>query len=702
MAGERLASQTVFIRQSALVDGHWIDLWLDGAYRRIVGVFGSGTAVPPNTPNQYTIVTTANAAPGDLQRLTVANFIYGVEQLLLGLGVGPRYTVAPLLGTGLAAAETVGCVIQATEYDAYLNFREPAQQNIFVGGFTGYSWPLTQTDTIRPVRVAETHANTGAFGTATGTIALVASNGTVGTYTYLWTDPGAPFTPNRSGLAAGSYTCTVTDASGANTTVVVAIGSDARLDVLVNRSDNNVALVPSGGVAPYAFLWADGPTTAARLALPVGTYTCTVTDARGATRQVVIKVDPYRFYWSKNPVTLALDAGDAYRLDPTSKPNLSFVCEVWVEEAYRSNAFVQVGATLEQPADRFGRTVFDAQALLDAYLTHHLPDVNQAVPSRADCLFRRFYFKYAEKYGPVPVAAALSSQAQHYVVLGGLDFFEAAAGTWFTSYQAGAQPFLTWEPTDKPVLPDQPEYLYFMPDSFTLASFQLQVLVAYADGTSGRLTAAVVNNAHRFEVYCLPAGYEQLGLGGDAATFAKPVASWEVWVSDAAGVAQSERRRYVLRNEYVARPRYFLYTNSLGGVSTLCCTGDAKTALDVKTTEADRPQGVGYDPRLGDTDVVDKSGVPTLSASSGKLRRAQLVALQDFLLSPRVTLQAGGVYWPGRVKAKSAPVADETGELPQLEFDFLLPKQRLFSPRLPQTAAGRAVVPVRGGEGAQP
>ena len=699
MAGERLARQTIYLTQAALLDADWVEVWLGGAYRRFTAALGSGTAVPVGTPNVFTVYTTTNAGVNDVQRLTVESFMAVVQEWLRANGLASAYTLERVMGFGLAAAELAGCALQATAYDAAYDFVLPRGN---AGGLRGISWLSGLTNTIRPVRVAVSTTPSGAFGTATGTATLVASNGTAGTYTYVWDDAGAPLVAARTGLAAATYRCTVTDGSGASTVALAVVGSDTRLDVRIERTDNNVTLVPSGGVAPYTFAWTDGPTTATRLALGVSTYTCTVTDARGTSQVVQVTVDPYRFYWSKNPVTLRLDAGAAYRLDPTTKPNLSFVCEVWVEEEYRSGVFAQVGATQEQPADAGGRTVFDAQALLDAYLTPHLPEVNQVVASRADSLFRRFYFKYAEKYGTPAVAAALSSQATHYVVFGGLDFYEAAASTWFTTYQAGAKPFLTWEPSNKEVLADQPEYLYFMPDDFALASFALRVLVTYADGTTGQLTGSTVTSAHRFEVYCLPVGYAQLGLASNGGQLAPAVASWEVWVSDPAGVAQTERRRYVLHTDYVARPRYFLYTTSLGGVGTLACTGMGKTALDVKADEASRPLGVGYDPRLGDTIVVDRSGVPTLSVTSGRLRRAELVALQDFLLSPRVTLQAGGVYWPGRVKPKAVPVADETGELPQLEFDFLLPKQRLFTPRLPVAPAGGTLAPVHGGEGAQP
>jgi hypothetical protein len=554
--------------------------------------------------------------------------------------------------------------------------------------------------TIRPVRAQVLVTDALIFASPTGAVEVVASNGNDGVYSYFWADFGAPATALRTNIPNGVYTCTVTDTSGASVVVQALVGSDPRLEVRVERNENDVTLVPSGGLAPYAYQWGDGPTTAVRLALTSGVYTAVVTDARGATRAVSVTIDSYRYYWSKNPVTLSLDAGPAYRLDPTTKPNLSFLCEVWVEETYLSGVFVRLGGTQEQPADAQGRTVFDAQALLDGYLQEHLPDLNQAVPSRADSLFRRFYFRYAEKFGVPAVAAALSSQVRHYVVLGGLDFYESSAAglaRWL-AYQARIKPFLTWEPNNKKLLATQPEYLYYMVDSLAVTSFQVWARVSYADGRVAERLVATVPGVHRFEVYCLPAGYQQLALApplpGDPA-----VVAWEVWVSDEQGVAQTERRRYLLTTDYVARPRYFLYTTSLGGTATLACTGDAKIALEVKVEEADRPLGVGYDPLLGDTLVLDRAGTPTLSVATGKLRPAQLVTLQDFLLSRRVTLQADDAYFAGRVKAKSVTFRDESPVERVAEFDYLLPAQRQFTPRLP---SGSVLMPVAGGEGPQP
>ncbi|MGB1319261.1 MAG: hypothetical protein ACPG5W_13675, partial [Flavobacteriales bacterium] len=69
-------------------------------------------------------------------------------------------------------------------------------------------------------------------------------------------------------------------------------------------SCNGVAYVtPSGGVAPYSFLWSDGSTQEDRSDLCEGTYQVTVTDANGCSGTVSVTVDC-------NPCDNVTDAGE--------------------------------------------------------------------------------------------------------------------------------------------------------------------------------------------------------------------------------------------------------------------------------------------------------------------------------------------------------------------------------------------------------
>ena len=134
--------------------------------------------------------------------------------------------------------------------------------------------------------VSKTDAACG--GSNTGSIALAVSGGTA-PYTYLWSN-GAT-TQNLSGLGAGTYTVTVTDAGGCTGigTATVLEPPVLRTIVAVTRpscfggATGGAAAAPSGGTAPYSYLWSNGATTAALTNVAGGSYTVTITDASGCT-----------------------------------------------------------------------------------------------------------------------------------------------------------------------------------------------------------------------------------------------------------------------------------------------------------------------------------------------------------------------------------------------------------------------------------
>lgn len=128
------------------------------------------------------------------------------------------------------------------------------------------------------------------FGEINGSIDLSVSGGTA-PYTYAWSN-GAT-TQDISGLAMGSYTVTVTDASSCTAEQSVQINQPPLLEVdgLVTDVDCNGAgtgaidLLVSGGTQPYTFSWSNGATTEDRAGLPAGSYSVTVTDNAGCTAE---------------------------------------------------------------------------------------------------------------------------------------------------------------------------------------------------------------------------------------------------------------------------------------------------------------------------------------------------------------------------------------------------------------------------------
>jgi hypothetical protein len=545
-------------------------------------------------------------------------------------------------------------------------------------------WRIMENlSTIKPITATLSVTDAGVFGTATGSAYVYPLDSNGPPYTYAWADDPNANQYYRTNLVAGTYFCTITDAIGASVRLTIVVKSDARLTVQVNTTANSVELVPSGGRPGYTYAWRDGPTTATRTGLGLGTYYCTVTDSHGATRDVEVVIARNTRYWfSGNPIVLSLDAGAGYRDDPTTKPGLSFVCEVFVEPVYLSGNFVQVGQTLEQPADAEGRTTFEVQELLEPFVSPVVPSLDQTTMQREDGLFCRFFLKHYER--TTDGLGDATSVQTNYLVHGGLDFVEAASGTWFSTYQTAKKPFLTWEPIRKKVLPDQPEYLYFMvtPDALGPVSFRYRMRLTYANGRSGEYILAERADALAFEIFRLPAGPVQLDLAGKEANAGALVTFYTLDLLDFNGSPLSETRTYVLDRRPLAVRRYFLYANSLGGWNTFVCRGRASLDLATKTSTSENARAAGYNPLRGDYTINRRTGLPTLHCYSGARSAEQLVADRDFMLSERVLLLQDGRYLAGQVKDRTFVTLEQYETRRLVQFDYELPRERYYTPHL--------------------
>ncbi|WBA42988.1 SprB repeat-containing protein [Hymenobacter canadensis] len=679
MAGERYAQ--LILNSITPAPGDELSIWLNGAYQRFV----ASAAQFPSDPEEYYCQGDYSGAGSNLVRYANAVTLHdAIEARLTALGVPLAYTLA-VASDSFTSNGVI--TITARSYDLQWDFAPTTSPRLNLV-YSEQSLPA-----IRPITLGVEVDPVLRFGQATGAIRLLPTAVGAVSFTYAWAD--GPTTQNRSNLLAADYTVTVTADTGASLTRVIAVEQNPRLSVVVRKFDDSILLTVSGGVAPYTFAWQDGPTTASRYNLAAGSYECTITDDEGATVTISVELEASRYYFSRNPITLPLDAGDAYRADPSLKPNLTFLCEVFIEPEYLSGEFVRVGAPVEQPADRQGRTVFQVEELLDAYLDYYVPAPDQRRIARADPLFRRFYLQHAEMYGAPAERAGTTTLLQHYVLLGGLSGYEAAQRTFFTSYQPAHRPFFTWQPRELLVAPDQPEFLLFQVPTATLPLIRQIAVATYQDGSTATVFVDEVEGPRRYELYCLPAGRAQLALPEPAG---KHLVSWEVFVVDEDGVAQSERRRYVLDRRLVAQRRYVLYANSLGGLNTAAFLGEAQLDAEVSGEEAERGPVPFPDPLAGDVLVLDRSLRPVVKLASGARENSRewLATAQDLLLSRRVLLLGPGRRWlPGVVKVRTVPVLKE-GEWQQtLELDFQLPRERHYTPALPVVPAGQPVPPVQ-------
>lgn len=94
-----------------------------------------------------------------------------------------------------------------------------------------------------------------------------------------------------TGLTAGTYIVTVTDANGCtvdvtctiNEPIALATSCTANDATCFGNSDGSATAVPTGGTPSYGFTWSNGGNTNPQTNLAAGTYSYTVTDANGCT-----------------------------------------------------------------------------------------------------------------------------------------------------------------------------------------------------------------------------------------------------------------------------------------------------------------------------------------------------------------------------------------------------------------------------------
>ena len=150
---------------------------------------------------------------------------------------------------------------------------------------------------IEPNLVVE---NEDCTGSCTGQAAVFPFGGT-GSFTFLW-QPGGQTTDVVTGLCAGSYTVTITDSVGCDTTVSFDVlpfdpivpNFSTTPETCPGSCDGTATLGPTGGEPPYTYIWnpippsGDNQPTASGLC--AGTYTVTIIDASGCDTIVDILI----------------------------------------------------------------------------------------------------------------------------------------------------------------------------------------------------------------------------------------------------------------------------------------------------------------------------------------------------------------------------------------------------------------------------
>ena len=160
-------------------------------------------------------------------------------------------------------------------------------------GFTATNSVTITEPSVLTVSVSGT--NLACNGNGSGTVSATVGGGTP-LYAYHWSN--GSIATSQSGLAAGTYDLTVTDAHGCTSAGSVTVTEPSALTASINGSNLTcngnhtglVSLTAGGGTQPYGYSWIGGSTASSQNGLTAGTYGVTLTDANGcsAVRSIAI------------------------------------------------------------------------------------------------------------------------------------------------------------------------------------------------------------------------------------------------------------------------------------------------------------------------------------------------------------------------------------------------------------------------------
>lgn len=273
---------------------------------------GSATAVVTggNPPFSYLWNTTPPQTSPTAINLSAGNYIVTVTD-----GIGCTGTSSVSLGnpselTALITSQSVSCYGATNGYatvnvfggtPGYSYMWSNGANGVTVAGLSSGNYTVTVTDAmgcsvvvITTVTSPDllsasiiTYSNIDCAGGNNGTATVNVTGGTPG-YSYLWSS-NAGNSAIAVGLTANTYTVSVTDANGCQTTAQITLTQPSALTLNIGStdvscfggSDGTASASVTGGTPPYMYVWSPyGGTFTTANGLIAGIFTITVTDSR--------------------------------------------------------------------------------------------------------------------------------------------------------------------------------------------------------------------------------------------------------------------------------------------------------------------------------------------------------------------------------------------------------------------------------------
>jgi gliding motility-associated-like protein len=231
-----------------------------------------------------------------------------------------------------------------------------------------------------PLQISTTSTDVLCFGQSTGAVSVSGFGGT-NPYSFTWHTTPVRTTQTVTGLPAGLYNVTITDNQGCMQLGQATIRQPQPMLAVTafiqpscfGGNNGQVSVVPSGGVAPYTYLWSMGQTTSTAINLATGTYSVTITDANACVvqaLQILPQPMPLQITVNGSDLTCVQPANNGsawvnasggtspYQYlwtggsNPNQATNTGLASGTWGVQVTDANGCMQQGSVVLQPAQR--------------------------------------------------------------------------------------------------------------------------------------------------------------------------------------------------------------------------------------------------------------------------------------------------------------------------------------------------------------
>jgi hypothetical protein len=331
-------------------------------------------------------------------------------------------------------------------------------------------------------------------------------------------------------------------------------------------------------------------------------------------------------------------------IDFPERTNLRYLMDVYVQEHFRASDYLLVttpsAQASEYPPEPIGQAMrypgahIEIQDILDSFLSRTAPNFNQTEITLCPDMVRAYYTDKFTFDGDAPIDQ--DESVVSYVLKAGISEtqFKDWGNLLLTDKLGKAGKFLTWQPDNKFIAPDQPEYLYFLNNlNPSPNEIRLRAELFFEDGGSEFITVRTLSTVTPMSVYCVPVGVATIP---QLAAHSWVVTNYRVWLSNENGLRISDTRMFYIDSTYRPYNRYILFNNSLGGFDTLRCSGSAAVRGSYSKTASQRYPALDSDPSYSEVIVSKVVGEKGLSLATGYLNKEQRLYLEELYFAKEI------------------------------------------------------------------